>query len=146
MIRGGALDRRRGFIILHRDPLGRARHIFHEGKMYNGFGATLVSSKGANEDSITYQGRDGRTRRAARHPAPLRSGGSTPTDAIQAAELAACAEAQGVAVGEGDFVLVRTGHWRCAGSSGGLGDYAGGPAPGFGVSAADFFCRGTWPP
>ena len=43
-------------------------------------------------------------------------------------------------VGEGDFVLVRTGQIAQCRAAGAWGDYAAGPAPGLGVSTADFLC------
>jgi kynurenine formamidase len=116
-------------------------HIFHDGKMYNGYGTNQVTSKGAKKNSIT-NAKDAMVGRGVLLDIP-RHVGKPWLDidhAIQADELAACAEAQGVAVGEGDFVLVRTGQMAMCRDAGGWGDYAGGPAPGFGVSAADFFC------
>jgi kynurenine formamidase len=63
-----------------------------------------------------------------------------PGEAIQDDDLDACARAQGVEIGEGDFVLVRTGHMLRRRSEGEehWGDYAAGPAPGLGLSAADY--------
>ena len=62
------------------------------------------------------------------------------SEPISADDLQGCAERQGVSVGEGDFVLVRTGQMEERRQSGGWGDFAGGPAPGLAISAADFFC------
>jgi kynurenine formamidase len=116
-------------------------HIFHDGKMYNGYGTNQVTSKGAKKNSIT-NAKDAMVGRGVLLDVPRLQGKPwlDVDHAIQADELAACAEAQGVAVGEGDFVLVRTGQMAMCRDAGGWGDYAGGPAPGFGVSAADFFC------
>jgi kynurenine formamidase len=61
--------------------------------------------------------------------------------AIEADDLEACCAAQAVEVGTGDMVLVRTGRMAAVAQQGSWGDeYAGGVAPGLGVSAADFFC------
>ena len=63
-----------------------------------------------------------------------------PGDVIQAEDLEACAERQGVEVGEGDFVLVRTGHLAQCRADGDWGTYCGGASPGLGLGAADFLC------
>ena len=116
-------------------------HIFHEGKMYGGHSSDSVNSQGASRSGVeTY--RDKMVGRGvlldiARHFGRdwLDSG-----EAIQGSDLEACAEREDVAVGEGDLVLVRTGQLAERRAHGAWGDYAGGPAPGFGISAADFFC------
>jgi kynurenine formamidase len=56
--------------------------------------------------------------------------------AITGEQLDATAEAQGVAVGRGDLVLVRTGQLARARRGDGWGEYAGGPAPGLSFTAA----------
>ncbi|NEN05691.1 cyclase family protein [Diaminobutyricibacter tongyongensis] len=57
--------------------------------------------------------------------------------AITAADLRSCIDAQGAtsAVGTGDIVLVRTGHYARARRDG-WGDYAGGAAPGLSLTTA----------
>jgi kynurenine formamidase len=55
--------------------------------------------------------------------------------AITGEQLTATAEAQGVAVGRGDLVVVRTGQLSRVRREG-WGDYAGGPAPGLSFTAA----------
>ncbi len=60
--------------------------------------------------------------------------------AISAAELDATARAQGVAVGRGDIVLVRTGQYGRTRRDG-WGDYAGGPAPGLSLTTAGWLHR-----
>ncbi|MFI0350728.1 cyclase family protein [Actinomadura sp. 9N407] len=61
--------------------------------------------------------------------------------AITAEHLDATAEAQGVAVGRGDLVLVRTGQLARARRGDGWGDYAGGPAPGLSFTSAGWLHR-----
>ncbi len=116
-------------------------HIFHDGKMYNGYGTELVTSKGAQKNSI-FNAREGMVGRGVLLDVPRSKGKPwlDVSEAIQAEDLAACASAQGVEVGEGDFVLVRTGQIAQRRDIGNWGDYAGGPAPGLGVGVADFFC------
>jgi kynurenine formamidase len=60
--------------------------------------------------------------------------------AITAAELDATAAAQGVTIGRGDIVLVRTGQLARARRDG-WGDYAGGPAPGLSLTTAGWLHR-----
>jgi kynurenine formamidase len=116
-------------------------HIFHDGKMYNGYGPELVTSRGAARNGIINT-KDRMVGRGVLLDIPRHQGRRwlEPGEAIQEADLEACAQAQGVAVGEGDFVLVRTGQIAQRRDIGNWGDYAGGPAPGLGVSAADYFC------
>jgi kynurenine formamidase len=115
-------------------------HFFYDGVTYGGRGFDSVTTlDGAAHNSITNLadravGR-GVLLDVARH---FGREALDPGDAIQAEDLAACATAQGVAVRTGDFVLVRTGHLERR--RGDWGDYAGGPAPGLGLSCAEFLC------
>jgi kynurenine formamidase len=116
-------------------------HIFYGGRTYNGRGPESVDSRGAQFNSITNL-RDRAVGRGVLLDIPRWAGRPwlEPGEAIQAEDLDACARAQGVEVGEGDFVLVRTGQLAACRAAGAWGDYAGGPAPGLGVSAAEFLC------
>lgn len=60
--------------------------------------------------------------------------------AIAAEHLDACAAAQGVTVGRGDILLMRTGQLARARREG-WGDYAGGPAPGLSLASAGWLHR-----
>lgn len=117
-------------------------HIFHDGVGYNNRGAETVTTRnGASFNSITNL-KDRAVGRGvlldvARH---LGRPWLEPGDSIQSEDLERCAVAQGVDVREGDFLLVRTGQIAQCRDRGGWGDYAGGSAPGLGVSAADFIC------
>ena len=116
-------------------------HIFHDGQMYNGYGTEQVHSGGALKNSITNI-KDRAVGRGvlldiARYKGKTALATSEP---IHAEDLIGCAEKQGVSVGEGDFVLVRTGQMEERRQAGAWGDFAGGPAPGLAISAADFFC------
>jgi kynurenine formamidase len=115
-------------------------HFFHDGFTYNGRDYdSVTASKGALHNSITnLSGRAagrGVLLDIARH---VDRPWLEPGEAIQAEDLEACAEAQGVEVGEGDFVLVRTGHLERRMTEGDWGDFAGGPAPGLALSAVEF--------
>jgi kynurenine formamidase len=118
-------------------------HIYHEGKMYNGYGTESVNSSGALKNSIT-QLRDRVVTRGvlldiARYKGKPWLDVSEP---LHAEDLEGCAKSQGVTVGEGDVVLVRTGRIGKVREQGFWGDeYAGGPAPGLAISASSFFCE-----
>jgi kynurenine formamidase len=118
-------------------------HIYHEGKMYNGYGTEAVNSTGANKNSITNV-KDKMVSRGvlldiARYKGKPWLDVSEP---IENDDLAGCAEHQGVAVGEGDIVLVRTGRLAYVRQQGKWGDeYSGGPAPGLAISVSEFLCE-----
>src|SRR5574341_1503207 len=59
-----------------------------------------------------------------------------PGYAVTVADLEAALRAQGVAVGTGDALLVRTGQMAMCRARGGWGDYAGGDAPGLSFHTA----------
>jgi kynurenine formamidase len=86
-------------------------HIFYEGKMYNGYDATLVTSSGAAKNSI-FKTKDKIVGRGvlldvARHKG-VRA--LEPGYAITVDDLEATAAAERVEVLSGDLLLVRTGH------------------------------------
>lgn len=117
-------------------------HIYFEGAMYNGFGTEYVNSQGALKNSIT-QVKDKAVGRGVLLDIARYKGVEwlETSYAISKEDLEGCCEAQGVEVREGDFVLVRTGQFADVRANGGeWGEFAGGPAPGLAVSAADFFC------
>lgn len=111
-------------------------HIFHEGKMYNGYGVDQVSSKGAMRNDITA----GSARLVGRGvlldvPAARGVPWLEPGYAITSADLEECERRQGVTVGRGDIVFVRTGQMAQVRDRGAWGDYDGGAAPGLGLDS-----------
>ena len=118
-------------------------HIYHEGKMYNGYGTEAVNSGGANKNSITNVKDKMVTRGVLLDIARLKGKPWLDvSEPIEKDDLEACADHQGVAVGEGDIVLVRTGRLGLVRERGAWGDeYSGGPAPGLAISSAEFFCE-----
>jgi len=112
-------------------------HMIHEGKMYNGFDASWVSSWGALRNDIA-TAREKLVGRGVlldiarfRKCEWLASG-----EAIDGDELRACANAEGVSVKPGDIVLVRTGRLAQARAEGSWSNYnqmTG--APGLGLRA-----------
>lgn len=112
----------------HWDSLG---HVFYEDKMYNGFEAKLVDSGGVHMNGIEHTrnkmiGR-GVLLDVARYKKVeyLEDGYGISND-----ELDAVAKAEGVTIGKGDFVIVRTGQMEHRLKTGEWGGYAGGDAPG----------------
>lgn len=116
-------------------------HVFHDGRMYNGFGLRHVTSRGAELGSIDKLADRVVTRGVLLDIARWRGQESLVAgDEIDSAELEACAEAEGVEVTRGDAVLVRTGQLGMCRSRSDWGDYALGPAPGLGLDSAHFLC------
>lgn len=114
-------------------------HVFYDGKTYNGRGPETVTSTGAAHNSITAM-RDRTVGRGVLLDFPrfYDIPWLEPEQAIQDDDLVACAEHQGVDIGEGDFVLIRTGHMSRRRNEPRWGDYSAGPAPGIGLSACDY--------
>ncbi|MEV6308255.1 cyclase family protein [Streptomyces sp. NPDC051840] len=117
------------------DGLG---HIFDHGKAWNGRPAEqVVTSDG---DQVT--GIEHMAPHVAGRGVLLDVGRAIGTDgelpdgfAVTEEHLTTTAKAQGVAVGRGDIVLVRTGQLARVRRDG-WGDYAGGPAPGLSFTTA----------
>lgn len=118
------------------DALG---HIVHDGKIYNGYGAEWVSSKGALKNSVM-TGAGGMVGRGVLLDIPRALGVEwlEAGHAIDGDQLDQAAEHAGVAVGEGDFLFVRTGAMTMFRSQGDWGDYAGGDAPGLGLGSVEW--------
>jgi kynurenine formamidase len=117
-------------------------HFFDGGYSYNRRDLESVTPRGgAAFNSITNM-KDKAVGRGVLLDIPRFKGRDwlVPGESIQDTDLEECAAAQGVMVGEGDFVLVRTGQLAEVRSEGSWGAYAGGDAPGLGVSAANFLC------
>jgi kynurenine formamidase len=106
-------------------------HIVFDGHIYNGYDATDVGSKGAIRNDIA-KTRERIVGRGVLLDIPRLKGVPwlEAGDAIHATDLEAAARAQGVEVGRGDIVLIRTGQMAQCRAAGGWGSYAGGDAPG----------------
>jgi kynurenine formamidase len=116
-------------------------HVFVDGQMYNGVDARAVDCDGAAHNSIDALHRSMVGRGVLLDIARHRGLDALPGGyAISAAELEGCARDEGVEVGQGDFVLVRTGHLKAAREAGTLSTVATDPSPGLAVDAADYFC------
>lgn len=123
------------------DGLG---HIFDHGLAWNGRRAgDVVTSEGDLVTGIEHAAgvivSRGVLLDLGRHLEPVT--GELPDGyAISASELDACAATQGVAVGRGDIVLVRTGRLSRARRDG-WGEYAGGPSAGLSLTTAGWLHR-----
>jgi kynurenine formamidase len=106
-------------------------HIFYDGRMWNGYDCRLVSSLGAERNDIA-KFRDRIVGRAVLLDVPRHLGldSCAPGQTIGAALLDAVAVAEGVEIGTGDIVLLRTGQIAACRAAGAWGNYAGGEAPG----------------
>ncbi|AQA04618.1 cyclase [Mycobacterium sp. MS1601] len=116
-------------------------HAFYDNQMYNGRPTTDVTSAGAARNAVT-----GLADRAVGRGVLLdvaRDEGVQwlePGTGIDSGDLQRCADRQGVEVGAGDFLLVRTGQLAQVRDRGSWADYAGGDAPGLSVDATRFLC------
>lgn len=106
-------------------------HVFHDRKMYNGYDCNLVNASGAQKNGIEHTvGR--MIGRGVLLDIARFKGVDTLEDGygVTPAELDACAEAQGVTVKRGDFVIVRTGQLEGRLNRGKWDGFCGGDAPG----------------
>lgn len=111
-------------------------HVVYDGKIYNGYGADQVSSKGAIKNDVT-NAANGMVGRGVLLDLPRTLGVDwlEPGRAIGADELAQAERQSGTSVGDADFVFVRTGAMAKVRAEGGWNDYAGGHAPGLGLAS-----------
>jgi kynurenine formamidase len=99
-----------GFATSHIDALC---HIFHEGKMFNGYPAETVTAHGASRLAI-HQLQSGIVTRGVLHDIPPIRGvdALAPGEPIFPVDLEAAEERAAVTVRAGDALFVRTGRWR----------------------------------
>ncbi len=112
-------------------------HVFYDGKMYNGGDTSLVTSQGAQANSID-RIKDGVVGRGILLDMPRYSRMRWLDDGtrIRPEDLDLCAETQGVTVESGDIVLVRTGMMTRCLEQGSWEGYCGGDAPGLSIHCA----------
>jgi kynurenine formamidase len=114
-------------------------HVVFEDKIYNGYGADQVSSKGALKNDVC-NAASSMVGRGVLLDLPRAQGVDwiEPGTAISGTDLQAAADLAGLSVGQGDFVFVRTGALAKVRATGTWADYAGGPAPGLGLNSIDW--------
>jgi kynurenine formamidase len=117
-------------------------HIAHNGQIYNGYSSNEISSFGAKRNSIMAM-KDQLFGRGVLLDVARAKGERwlEPGTGISSSDLDAACETQGVVVGEGDFVFVRTGQVGSVKAEGAWGDYAGGPAPGLNLDSLEWLWR-----
>ena len=112
-------------------------HVAYDGKLYNDRAVTLVTSRGAQVNSMDRM-RDGVVGRGVLLDlprylnCPFLEGGAR----ILPADLDACAESCGVAIESGDILLVRTGHMARFLEAGSWQGYIGPSTPGLSLHCA----------
>ncbi len=114
-------------------------HVVFENRIYNGFGADQVSSKGAIRNGIT-NASDAMVGRGVLLDIPRSKGLDwlEPGTAITGDDLEAAAKKQGVEIRKGDFLTIRTGAIAETRARGSWGDYCGGSAAGLGLGSIDW--------
>jgi kynurenine formamidase len=114
-------------------------HVFHEGRMYNGFGANLVSSQGASRNGIEKLAQRLVGRAVLLDvPGYLGVEANAPGHAITSGELETVAAREKVEIRRGDILLVRTGWMAPFLASGTWNGYADGDCPGISYTAAEW--------
>ena len=112
-------------------------HVFYDGKMWNGYDVSLVTSHGAQKNSIA-KTKDKIVGRGVLLDVPRYKGVARldPGYAITAADLDATAAAQKVEVRTGDILVLRTGHMTTYLERGDWGTYDSDSSPGVSVHTA----------
>ncbi|MBA4181070.1 MAG: hypothetical protein C0506_10820 [Anaerolinea sp.] len=103
-------------------------HDLNDGHLHDGVPSGLVTSRGARRNGIEHT-KDGFVTRGVLLDVPGKKW-LDPGYPITIAELEECAMREGVSVGSGDALLVRTGHQALCREAGSWAGYAGGGAAG----------------
>jgi kynurenine formamidase len=98
-----------GLTLTHLDALS---HMFHQGKMYNGYSQDQVNKQGAQKLSVIAY-KNGLVSRGILMDIPRLKGVKylEPSTPIYPADLDAWEKKAGIKVGAGDIVFIRTGRW-----------------------------------
>ncbi len=116
-------------------------HVFRDGRMYNGYPATEVGSQGAARNGIENVPALATRGVLLDVPRALDRASLEPGEAIGPDLLDRVCDAQGVTVGRGDVVLVRTGDMAQRRGRPGWDGYAAGDAPGLSLSSAPWLAE-----
>lgn len=120
------------------DALG---HIFKDGQMYNGYPATDVDSRGAARNGIEHAATIAARGVLLDVPRALGRSHLEPGEAIGPDLLDQVCASEGVEVGEGDIVLLRTGDMANRRGRPGWDGYSAGDAPGLSLLSAPWFAE-----
>jgi kynurenine formamidase len=112
-------------------------HIFWEGKMWNGYDASLVDARGASQCGVEHW-RERFVMRGVLLDIARAKGVDAlePGFPITAEDLDHAADLESVEVRRGDAVIIRTGFLESRREA--WGDFAGGPAPGLSLHTAEW--------
>ncbi len=113
-------------------------HIFREGRMYNGYPASLVTSKGAARNGIEHYATVATRGVLLDLPRVLGRAHLEPGEGIGPELLDQACRCQGVEVEPGDVVLLRTGDMARRRHLPGWDGYAAGDAPGLTIASTDW--------
>jgi kynurenine formamidase len=116
-------------------------HIFRHGQMYNGYPAADVSSRGASRNGIENFATVATRGVLLDVPRALGREHLLPGEAIGPELLDRVCTRQGVTVGQGDIVLVRTGDMSRRRSLPGWDGYSAGDAPGLSLHCAPWLAE-----
>ena len=117
-------------------------HIFRNGKMYNGYDATLVSSNGAAKNGIQHMKDKVVSRGVLLDIARYRGVQQLePGEAIYPEDLDGAARKAGVEIGQGDIVIIRTGEMARRLRERDWGPYSAGVAPGISFLTAPWIAE-----
>jgi kynurenine formamidase len=117
-------------------------HIFHHGRMWNGYDARLVNSAGASRNGIEKMKDKVVTRGVLLDIARLKGVEYLEVgQAVYAEDLDAAAAKALVTIGQGDIVLVRTGEMGRRLRERNWGPYAAGDAPGLSFTTASWIAE-----
>ena len=117
-------------------------HVVFDDRIYNGYSADVVSSKGASRNAVA-MARDSMVGRGVLLDVARANGVDAlePGYAIGPDDLDRAAALGGLDVGPGDHVFVRTGVMAACRQRGEWGDYAGGDAPGLGLASVEWIAQ-----
>ncbi len=128
-------------------------HVFAGDKMWNGYDATLVDTRGAHKNGIE-KFADKMVGRGVLLDVARYKGKKRLADGygITNRDLDATAKKQGVEIKRGDFVIINTGQMADCLDKGDWGGYGGGDAPGLAFETVDWIyekqiagiCSDTW--
>ncbi len=117
-------------------------HVFYEGKMWNGYDCSLVTSAGARKNGIENYKDKVVGRGVLLDMARCKKvNWLAPGYEITSEDLDECSTWEKVNVERGDFLLIRTGGMKQVKERGGWKDYAGGDAPGLAIETAEWLHR-----
>jgi kynurenine formamidase len=117
-------------------------HVFHQGRLYNGYSISEVDGDGAKKNSIDLAS-DKIVGRGILLDIPKLKGKKwlDPSESITARDLELAVEKEEVEIREGDIVLVRTGQMKIAKENGNWEQFMSREIPGLAVSCLEWIAK-----